>query len=352
MFNIRAHKFLTAVLSLCLIPLANASADIQYGPDDVYVRVIDVGQGHSAIAKMPGGQLMVFDAGDYKSSGRKATIEGIKDVAGSIRTIDLLVLSHSDADHLGAVEEIFKNFEVKTVLRGGLERTTQTWKRGTKAINGARNAGLTDVINLKYDRLDFGTKFQFGDATATFVTGYYAPPAAWGFDDPGGSEFRNAGSIVIHLTYAGRSVLFTGDSVGRHIRDPEDALIAGERDMVRNANRIPIQSDVLIAAHHGADNGSAKAFIESVGPTYVIFPAGHNTRYRHPRWDTAKRFLNAGVPIGNIFRTDRGDDDGRDEWSHGRVRGCRDKPGDDDVEIVITKSGEVRVAYREEGNGC
>lgn len=328
-----------------------AAADLQHGPDDLYVRVIDVGQGHSAVVRAPGNRIMVFDAGDYKSEGRKATIEGIKEVAAGVNAIDLLVLSHSDSDHLGAVKEIFDNFAVATVLRGGLERQTKTWDRANQTINDARDGQHTKVFNLKYDSLKFGSEFPIGAATASFVLGYYKPPEVWGFADPEGSEFRNAGSIIIHLTYAGRSVLFTGDSVGRHIRDPENTLIAAEKEMVDSANRIPIQSDVLIAAHHGADNGSALAFIEAVRPTYVIFPAGHKG-YSHPRKATAMRFIHAGVPVERMFRTDRGDDEGGDEWDYGRIRGCRDGAGDDDVEIVISKLGQTQVAYRSAADGC
>ena len=71
--------------------------------------------------------------------------------------------------------------------------------------------------------------------------------------------------------------------------------------MLDSAHVFPIDSDVLIAPHHGADNASSTAFILAVSPEYVIFSAGH--RYEHARAATATRNLNNGVLPGNMFRT-------------------------------------------------
>ena len=48
-----------------------------------------------------------------------------------------------------------------------------------------------------------------------------------------------------------------------------------------------------------------------------------------------------------MFRTDRGDDEGSKEWSHGRVAGHSDPVGDDDVDILLRPDGSVEVKYRQ-----
>ena len=116
--------------------------------------------------------------------------------------------------------------------------------------------------------------------------------------------------------------------------------------MIDWAAAVPIQSNVLIAPHHGADNASSTPFINAVHPQYVVFSAGHNASYRHPRATTAQRYIDLGVAEANMFRTDRGDDEGPDEWAYLRVAGPEDKPGDDDVDILIRSSGELIVDYR------
>ena len=180
---------------------------------------------------------------------------------------------------------------------------------------------------------------RIGDAFVTTVCGFGTPPKDWDLNNK--SEKRNAGSIVIRLYYKGKSILICGDAVGRHIDDPADACIATEKFMVDMSEVITIDSDVIIAPHHGADNGSSTPFIKKVAPKWVIFPAGH--AHEHPREAAAKRYLANGVDEDHIFRTDKGDDEGGDEWDHQRVNGAKDKKGDDDVEIKITSAGVVTV---------
>ncbi len=82
----------------------------------------------------------------------------------------------------------------------------------------------------------------------------------------------------------------------------------------------------------------------AVSPTWVIFSAGH--AHRHPRATTANRYLNNEVQLENILRTDFGDDEGAEEWSHGHIPGHSDRPGDDDVDIILRPTGEILVDYR------
>ena len=158
---------------------------------------------------------------------------------------------------------------------------------------------------------------------------------------PSASYKRNAVSIIIRLEYAGKSILFAGDAVGREVDGPVllRDCIATEKFVVDNAAQVPIESDVLIAPHHGANNASSDCFIDEVDPEYVIFSAGH--AHHHPREKTAQRYIDNGVSVSNMFRTDLGDNEGDTEWSHGAAGG--DGPGDDHVEIIINQAGNIEV---------
>lgn len=333
--------FLTIFFIFLIIQTAHA---LSPEPDAVFVRVIDVGPGESCVIKMPGDFYMVYDAGHWNGQGKSA-FEGISEIVPDGEEIDLMILSHSDSDHIGAVKRVFDKYTVKKVIRTGLERDTNTWKRSNETIRTAHRAGTTRDINLKWYEFPVGATYRFGDTFVTFVSGFYAPPDEWGLGVRSHkAEFRNAGSVVIRLQYKGKSILFTGDAVGRHIDDPDDAIIAAEKFMVDNSEVINIDSTVLIAPHHGADNGSSNAFINAVSPEWVIFTAGH--AHRHPRAVAAQRYLDSGVEIDKMFRTDLGDDEGVKEWDHGRIPGHKDKSRDDDVDILIRASGEVVVGYR------
>ncbi len=334
-------KSVMSIAALALLIICKSAGALEIEDDAVFVRVIDVGAGHAAVVRMPGDHYMVYDAGHWSGGGRTA-FEGVAAVIPEGENIDLMVLSHSDADHLAAVDEILDAYDVKKIIRSGLERTTGTWQTADGAIQAARNSGDTLDINLKFFEFPPGATYRFGDVFVTMVAGFHEPPTDWGSLSK--SERRNAGSIVIRLQFKGKSILFTGDAVGRHIGDPADALIATEKFMVENSEVIEIDSDVLIAPHHGADNGSSTAFIQKVSPTWVIFPAGH--AHKHPRTVAAQRYLDAGVDIAKMLRTDRGDDEGTEEWDHGRQPGHSDPARDDDVDILIRPNGEIVVSYR------
>ncbi|MDR4507397.1 MAG: hypothetical protein MRJ65_04010, partial [Candidatus Brocadiaceae bacterium] len=123
-----------------------------------------------------------------------------------------------------------------------------------------------------------------------------------------------------------------------------ESSISAEKYMVDNSGFIPIDSDVLIAPHHGADNASSVRFIKAVSPDFVIFSAGH--KYSHPRASTAKRYIDNGVNQNKIFRTDFGDDEGGQEWDFGEISGHKDPVGDDDVDVLILSDWTIRVEYR------
>ncbi len=339
------------LLVLVLLPLCWWSVPADGQPsgaddEDVFVRVVDVGDGLCCVLSMPDAdgdgtrEFCIYDAGNYVDGGELA-FERISEIIPAGSTIRLLVLSHSDADPLGAVDEICDAFQVERVIHCGLERPTTTYRDAMKAIKDEVDSEKCLDLNLRFHELPVGSTYRFGSAFLTMVCGFHKPPDAWGKLNQ--SEFRNAGSICFRLQYKGRAILFCGDAVGWHIGDPDDVCIASEKFMVDMSEVLPLKSDVIIAPHHGADNGSSTRFIKAVAPTHVVFSAGH--KYQHPRAAAANRYIAAGVKVENMFRTDRGDNEGGDEWEVGRGD-SPDMPGDDDVDIHIRKDGGVQVRYR------
>lgn len=329
--------------SLLLLALALPASQLgALVPEEgaLFVRILDVGAGHAAVAIAPGGGVLVYDAG-----GGTDTLDKVLELVPAGAEIDLLVLSHSDADHIGAADEILAEYTVSRVLRTGHERSTYAWRDADRAVRDeVETEGALD-LNLARHPIPPGATWRVGDAFATMVSGHSRPPSEWG--PLSESERRNAVSVVVRLLFAGRAVLFTGDAVGRHNGDPPWTCIATEDGMVRNSPAVPVASDVLIAPHHGADNGSSELFIRAVAPDWVVFPAGH--RHDHPRASAAGRYLDWGLPPERLLRTDLGDDEGAAEWDHGREPDARDPKGDDDVDILVRADGTILVAYRADG---
>ncbi len=335
--NRNALDRLAAAVGLALLCAFTLQAQEQ-----VHIRVLDVGPGLACVVSMPGGHFMVYDTGHWNTDN--AVLDAVKEMIPEGSAIELLVQSHSDSDHLGATDEICDAYQVKRILRTGMPRTTATWADADHAIRLEKDNDDAIDINLGYFEYPPGATYRFGDSFVSMVFGLGEVPEEWK-SELSPSEERNAVSIVIRLLYDGKSVLFCGDTVGRHIGDPDDACIAAEKAMVENSAVIPIDSDVIIAPHHGADNGSSTEFIEAVSPDYVIFSAGHE--HEHPRDAAAQRYLDLGVSIDNMFRTDRGDNEGNDEWTHGNSSEA-DSAGDDDVDILLVKGQkEPIVKYRD-----
>jgi beta-lactamase superfamily II metal-dependent hydrolase len=297
------------------------------------------------VIRAPGDHFMVYDAGHWVG---QHCIAAVRELV-TTQNIDLLVISHSDADHLGDAARILDENAVRLTLLAGEPRDTASWKNLVAALATEVTQGGS-VHNLQSVPLVPGRTIPLGEATVTLVAGW----KEWTGPGLTASERRNAISVVIRLDYRGRSVLFTGDTVGRRLDDPDDSCKDAEKLMVDNhaAGTVSLKADVLVASHHGANNGSSDCFIQAIAPQFVVFSSGH--RYEHPTLAAATRFLNRGIAVAQIFRTDHGDDEqpGTFEWKEASIPGCSDPAGDDDVEIALRDSARADVGYLRIPLGC
>lgn len=332
----RPRSLITALLTTCLSLPVTA---------ELAVNIIDTGPGLATVIELPNGEYLIYDTGHWHEidtvMDKLETIVEDKEEA----VVDMIVLSHSDADHIAATDRILNEYFVNSVVRTGMKRSSNTWKRVNRAINVHEAEGRLVDLNLSEVDLPPGASYIYDDVIVTFLSGFTNPPAEW--DIISSSERRNAGSIVMRISYKGKSVLFMGDAVGRHNGDPEETVLATEKFLMDNASALVIDSDVLIASHHGADNGSSLPFLRAVSPEWVIFSAGHE--YHHPRQTTADRIVIAGVNKQRILRTDLGDDEGGSkEWDQGKQAGRRDKTDDgDDIVIKIDDNGNLTVTQKD-----
>lgn len=330
---------------------------------DLVVHIVDSGVGLCSVTVLPDGRYIIYDAGDYNGYGN-TTYRYITEIIPPGSDIELFVLSHTDADHMGAAGHIIQNYRVKTVLHTGYEKSaittsatdkpTATYSRFTNALNSVTYPINNINLNQRDSTITPGTTLQFNQVRVIFLCGFGKPLPSWGIGMSDYSKLLNSVSIVMKIEYAGRSILFGGDAVGRRDGAPINDLQATELYLIENANDF-LKSDVVIAPHHGADNGSSASFIKATSPSHVVFSAGHD--HEHPRQTTADRYISYGVPIENIFRTDRGDDEREEnkvdkEWAYGRILDCTDSHGDDGIKIVISPEGKYQVNYKNPNTPC
>ncbi len=324
---------------------------------DLKIDVLDVGAGLCVVASLPGDKFIIYDAGD-NGVFSKSTLPAIEKIIPAKHEIEQLIISHNDGDHIYAADDIINTYRVKEFVFTGydkskLGKTSST--SYTNMINAEEKADYPiEVINLNEEGVNIipGTTYTYGEVKLVYLCGFGSPPDEWGLKDE--AEKLNSVSIVVKLVYKGVSVLLAGDAVGRHREDTnQNALIATEKYLVDNAGTL-LKSNIIIAPHHGGNNGSSTAFINKVSPSYVIFSAGHDNH--HPTQAAADRYLKT-VSLDNMFRTDRGDDEGDctkccPEWSYGKIPGCKDPIGDDEVEIIIKGNGTYSVKYLQPDPGC
>lgn len=318
-------------------------------PDGAVIRFVDVGPGLCVVGRLPGGQDFLYDAGHWQGSNCLASVREL--VTDGL--IELVVISHSDSDHMGELDDILAEFDAGIILHTGYERETNTWENGLAAMQAQEARGAT-LINLAETPLIPGEIFGLGQGEAVFIAGW--PEWDGTLSDPGflpqAAELRNVISIVLRVEFAGRRLLLTGDTIGRRLDDEMEACRDAQAVMVGRHPAIDLDSDIMLSAHHGGDNGDAACFIEAVSPQDVIISAGHS--HRHPRASTVERYLSFGLTPDNIYRSDRGDDEGGDEWDYGRIDGCSDSRGDDSIELNIPADpGQpYSITYLDPQNEC
>lgn len=306
------------------------------------VTVIDVDAGLSAFIKLPNGKVMVYDAGRYNRA-----YDYIKSKYPIHSDIEYLILSHTDADHWGAAKELAENYNLKHVLRTDYRDNSRskTLNDGVAAIQ--KNTSTIDMnLSVPGNEIVPGTLIYNEDGVEMyFLMGFGTLPPSW--ESYSTSKKNNGVSITVKLVYGDHSILFTGDAVGRI--DGEDGCIASEKFMLDTLSEEMIDTDVLIAAHHGADNANCMGFIEAASPDYVVFSAGH--KYHHPNLSTALRFISYGIPPDHMFRTDTydyesgGSEPHEQEWNYPPTTTDQDIVGDDHVRIVIPYNGNIQIGY-------
>ena len=314
-------------------------------PNSLFLRIMDTGSGTATLTIVTGDtnrdkHVMIYDGGHWFDD--PLMIAELRHYLGTRKkVIDLLIISHSDSDHLGAADTVLQFWKVRKNVRTGWSknRPGTYWAYRRELEKSVDEKGTEDFV-IGDGSPSLGETWTLGDARVTFLSGFGALPSGWVVGVPSTeSKSRNAVSIVVRVDYGNRSILLPGDAVGRQDDKPWNQIIGTEKFLFDNRQARSIRADILLAPHHGADNGSSLPFIEAVEPTWVIFSAG--AAHKHPKFNTFRRYESFGVPVAQILRTDRGDMKGRPtEWWGDWDDSCRDGRGDDGISILIRKSNQ------------
>jgi competence protein ComEC len=244
---------------------------------DLKVTAIDVGQGGCTLMELPGGGVVLYDGGGF--SDNRLFDMGQRVVAPllwrkKIATVDMLVLSHPNADHLNGLIYIARHFNVQELWTNGDANTTQGYG---KLMTVCREQGI--VVRT----VDAGTpKTVVGPVTLAVLN----PPAGFiGQADDIDQAYRNNGSLVVKAAMGETAFLLTGDIEAQ-----------AESQLVRQRGR-ELASTVLFAPHHGSRTSSSADLIAAVSPAVVVISAGAGNRFGFPHTEVTDRYRAAGSRI-------------------------------------------------------
>lgn len=227
-----------------------------------------VGQGDSSLIITPGGQKILVDGGPDRSLISK--LDGVLPLAD--RRIDYIILSHPHADHLTALPEVLRRYQIGEVIMNGTAHTAPDYLDFLRLIKEQNIP--TKIIEQPQELVIDGIKFEFLEPTESFLA---TRP-----------ENLNDSSIVFKLIYASTSALYMGD-------------FENEESLVINST-VPLKADLLKIGHHGSTNANDQNFLAAVSPTYAVIPVGKNNSYGHPHYRTLYYLKQLGA---QIFRTDQ-----------------------------------------------
>lgn len=228
------------------------------------VHYIDVGQGDATLIKC-GSHAMLIDGGN----NNKGTTVQLYLKKQGVESLDYVIGTHPDADHIGGLDVIVYKYNCDTVIMPDYEKDTKTYQE------------LVDVIHDKNMKITYpvvGEQYALGEAEFTII----APNS----NSYGGNA--NDYSVAILLEYGKNRFLFTGD-----------AEEASETEMLSNG--IELSADVYKVAHHGSRSASTQEFLNAVRPKYAVISCGEENSYGHPHAEVLNRLRSMGV---EVFRTD------------------------------------------------
>ncbi|MCA1063471.1 DNA internalization-related competence protein ComEC/Rec2 [Rossellomorea aquimaris] len=236
---------------------------------------IDVGQGDAALIKLPynRGTYLIDTGGEVQfqkekweekinpfSVGEDILVPFLK--SKGISSLDGLILTHGDMDHIGGAEAVIAEMNVKEILI---------------SPNSEEKQGMKNIVNVSRGK---------GIPVKEVKVPYHWAGAHNGLHivSPKDDTYEgNNDSIVLYGEIGSMKWLLTGDMEEQ-----------GERELIETFD---LQVDVLKVGHHGSDTSTSEEFLDEINPSVAVISAGESNRFGHPHREVMDRLKNRGIVI-------------------------------------------------------
>lgn len=228
------------------------------------VSFLDVGQGDAILIESPTGEQMLVDGGRDHAVLRELG----KYMSPFDRSLDVVVETHPDADHVGGLPGVFERYTVGVFMEPGIPNDTNAVLALEEAVKNEE--GLQKILARRGQRINLGGEVYID--------------VLFPDRDVSGLE-TNTGSIVMRVTYGSTSFMLTGDAPS----SIEDYLVG--------IDGTTLKTDVLKAGHHGSRNSTDELWLLTLQPRVVVISAGEGNSYGHPHTETLERIHSVGARV-------------------------------------------------------
>ncbi|HBG8468779.1 TPA: MBL fold metallo-hydrolase [Clostridioides difficile] len=234
------------------------------------IHMIDVGQGDSILVQTPTNKNILIDGGDEDSENiiiENIIISYLRQKR--IKTIDIIIATHPDSDHIGSLDNVIKKFNVNSIYMPEQSTDSEAYQN---LINSCMDKNLSIQYLYKNDVLNIDNNINIYVLSPSYI-----------------QEESNLNSIVFKLTFNDNSFLFMGDAE----EENEKEILHSFK--LNNINFIKI-------GHHGSNSSSSLEFIKKISPDIAAISCGYKNQYGHPHRKVIDNLKQNHV---SIYRTDR-----------------------------------------------
>jgi len=231
---------------------------------ELQVTFLNVGQGDAILIQTPEGRQVLIDGGPDRSVLRQ-----LPRFMGPLdRSIDLVIATHPDKDHIAGLADVFARYQVSAFMDPEVANDTSYAQALTYAA--ANEKEITELAARRGMRVHLGESAYmdvlFPDRDVEYLE-------------------SNTGSVVLQLVHGENEFMLTGDAPA----SIEEWLVLLDRE--------DLESDVLKAGHHGSRTSTSESWIDAVSPRYVIISAGEGNSYGHPHAEVVERVQDSGAAM-------------------------------------------------------
>lgn len=256
--------FLSVIASIGLVALLQTPATVSHA-QFLSVRFLDVGQGDAIHVVTPDGYELLVDGGPTALVLRElASGRSFFD-----RTIDVVLATHPDSDHIAGLVDVLARYQVATLMQ-----TTNI--NDTPAATAFKSAVQSEGAELVFAQA--GQVIQLGASTTVRILAPSGDTSNWP---------SNASSIILQISYGEIDFLLTGDAP------------AATEEYVASLYGSSIASEVLKLGHHGSKTSTSDRFLDAVQPDFAVVSAAKDSRYGHPHAEVLERVAERSIQLSS-----------------------------------------------------